>query len=203
MAELQRSSQTFRRSGSSGLVWDERLMSDDQKQRDQRAAGEAEDTSLESRELRHSRSAGSISVGTAQRRPSDGNQAFRTRHVPPALDPPSPKVPRCMFCGIFRKEEPSQPSKPRRYQGAVCCSTIIGDLEVGLVRVFCFCKGQEFLFRQVCMSLCYLSFSSSGYVGSHSQGLRTCLSIKYMMQILVRASIRSVYVYALVHEHDM
>ncbi|XP_066365173.1 uncharacterized protein At1g15400-like [Miscanthus floridulus] len=66
MAELQRSSQTFRRSGSSGLVWDK-------------------------------------------------NRAVDA--VLPALDPPSPKVSRCMFCGIFRKEDPSQPSKskPRRY----------------------------------------------------------------------------------------
>ncbi|KAF0925919.1 hypothetical protein E2562_018722 [Oryza meyeriana var. granulata] len=114
-----RSSQTFRRSGSSGLVWDGRLMSEDQKQSDQRATGDAEAGSLESKELRHSRSTGSGL--TVQRRCSDsversrsGNQAFRTRHVPPALDPPSPKVSRCLFCGIFSKEEPSQPPKPRR-----------------------------------------------------------------------------------------
>ncbi|KAL5202656.1 hypothetical protein ABZP36_013608 [Zizania latifolia] len=122
MAELQRSSQTFRRSGSSGLVWDERLMSEDPNQRDQRATGDAEDGSLEPKEIRHSRSVGSSR--TAQRRCSDsversrsvdGNQAFRSRHVPAALDPPSPKVSRCMFCGIFWKEEPSQPSKPKRY----------------------------------------------------------------------------------------
>uniref|UniRef100_A0A0E0DMR1 Uncharacterized protein n=1 Tax=Oryza meridionalis TaxID=40149 RepID=A0A0E0DMR1_9ORYZ len=115
---LQRSSQTFRRSGSSGLVWDGRLMSEDQNQSDQRATDDAEAGSLESKELRHSRSVGSsIKV---QRRCSDsversrsGNQAFRTRHVPPAMDPPSPKVSRCLFCGIFIKEEPSQPPKPR------------------------------------------------------------------------------------------
>ncbi|KQK07263.1 uncharacterized protein At1g15400 [Brachypodium distachyon] len=120
MAELQRSSQTFRRSGSSGLIWDEKLTSEDQNQRDQGATGEAEVNSLDFKELRHSRSVGSM--GAAQRRQcsdgvrsTDGNQAFRTRHVPPALDPPSPKVASCMFCGIFRKEEPSQASKPRRY----------------------------------------------------------------------------------------
>uniref|UniRef100_A0ACD5TKZ8 Uncharacterized protein n=1 Tax=Avena sativa TaxID=4498 RepID=A0ACD5TKZ8_AVESA len=123
MAELQRSSQTFRRSGSSGLIWEERFMSEDQNQRDQGATGEVEVSSLEPKELRHSRSVGS--TGAVQRRgregverggrSNDGNQAFRTQHVPPALDPPSPKFPSCMFCGIFRKEEPSQPSKPRRY----------------------------------------------------------------------------------------
>ncbi|XP_040249944.1 uncharacterized protein At1g15400-like [Aegilops tauschii subsp. strangulata] len=123
MSELQRSSQTFRGSGSSGLIWEERFMPKDQNQRNQGAAGEAEVNSLELKELRHSRSNGSR--GGVQRRCSDGaerggmpsdiNQAFRTRHVPPALDPPSPKFARCMFCGIFRKEGPSQPSEPRRY----------------------------------------------------------------------------------------
>ncbi|KAL6607755.1 hypothetical protein ACP70R_040818 [Stipagrostis hirtigluma subsp. patula] len=121
MAELQRCSQTFRRSGSSGLVWDERLMSADQNQRDHGATGEeAGEDSLEFKELRHSRNIGSIRMvqqrrdrdGEERSRSNDGNQAFRTRHVLPAQDPPSPKVPRCMFCGIFRKEESSQPSKP-------------------------------------------------------------------------------------------
>uniref|UniRef100_A0A0D9WDC9 Uncharacterized protein n=1 Tax=Leersia perrieri TaxID=77586 RepID=A0A0D9WDC9_9ORYZ len=118
MAGLQRSSQTFRRSGSSGLVWDGRLMSEDQNQGDQRASGDAEAGGLESKELRYSRSVGSIT--TTQRRCSDsveisrsGNQGFRTRHVPPAMDPPSPKASHCLFCGIFRTEEPSQPPKPR------------------------------------------------------------------------------------------
>lgn len=120
MAGLQRSSQTFRRSGSSGLVWDERLMSEDHSQRDQRTSGELEGEALELKELRHSRSVGSIGL---QRRRNDSvehsrcnnSQAFHTRRVPPALDPPSPKVPGCIFCGIFRKAGPSEPSKPRRY----------------------------------------------------------------------------------------
>ncbi|KAE8797132.1 hypothetical protein D1007_27682 [Hordeum vulgare] len=108
MAGLQRSSLTFRRSGSSGMVWGERLMSDEHSQW---TSGEPE-----FRELRHSRSVGSVG---AQRRRNDGTehggQAFRTRRVAPAIDPPSPKVPGCIFCGIFRKAGPSQPSKARRY----------------------------------------------------------------------------------------
>uniref|UniRef100_J3KWV5 Uncharacterized protein n=1 Tax=Oryza brachyantha TaxID=4533 RepID=J3KWV5_ORYBR len=112
MAGLQRSSQTFRRSGSSGLVWDERLMSDGHSERDQEG---------ETLELRHSRSVGSIGL---QRRHGDGaehtrcnnGQAFRTRRVPAAQDPPSPKVPGCIFCGIFRKSGPPEPSKPRSWK---------------------------------------------------------------------------------------
>ncbi|CAM0879856.1 unnamed protein product [Alopecurus aequalis] len=102
MAGLQRSSMTFRRSGSSGLVWDERLMSDDHGQME-----------TEFKELRHSRSVGSVGLQT--RRGSGverGSQAYRARRVTPALDPPSPKVPGCIFCGIFRK---AGSSKARRY----------------------------------------------------------------------------------------
>uniref|UniRef100_A0ACD5TRL4 Uncharacterized protein n=1 Tax=Avena sativa TaxID=4498 RepID=A0ACD5TRL4_AVESA len=103
MAGLQRSSLTFRRSGSSGLVWDERLMSEDH--------GRMEP---EFKELRHSRSVGS--VGLQRRQRDGGNQACRARAVTPALDPPSPKVAGCIFCGIFRKAGSSSgPSKARRY----------------------------------------------------------------------------------------
>jgi hypothetical protein len=105
MAGLQRSSMTFRRSGSSGLVWDERLMSEDHSQMEP-----------EFKELRHSRSVGS--VGLQRRRDGGvehGSQAYRARRVTPALDPPSPKVPGCIFCGIFRKAGSSVRSKNRRY----------------------------------------------------------------------------------------
>ncbi|CAL5096828.1 unnamed protein product [Urochloa decumbens] len=118
MAELQRSSQTFRRSGSSGLVWN-------QNQRGHGTTGDTWDCSLEIKELRHSHSVGSVKMlkqhrggdGKEHSRSNDGNQTFRTQHVPPAVDPPSPKVSRCIFCRIFRKEEPSHTSKPkpRRY----------------------------------------------------------------------------------------
>ena len=89
------------------MVWDERLMSQDGNQR------EPEDAAMESKELGHSRSVGS--VGLQRRRNDDNSQGFRTRRVAPALDPPSPKVPGCIFCGIFRKAGASRPSKPRRY----------------------------------------------------------------------------------------
>ncbi|KAL6627336.1 hypothetical protein ACP70R_031062 [Stipagrostis hirtigluma subsp. patula] len=119
MAGLQRSSQTFRRSGSSGLVWDEKLMSGDNNQLDRRTSGEPEDEAMEFRELRHSRSVGSVGL---RRRRNDGmahsrcnnSHGFHTRSVPPAVDPPSPKVPGCIFCGIFKKAGASEATKPRR-----------------------------------------------------------------------------------------
>ncbi|OEL25165.1 hypothetical protein BAE44_0013811 [Dichanthelium oligosanthes] len=119
MAGLQRSSQTFRRSGSSGLVWDERLMSS---QDGNQGDSEPEGGAMEFKELRHSRSVGTVGLqrrrddgAEHRRRNDDGNQGFHTRRVAPVLDPPSPKVPGCIFCGIFRKAGASEPSKPRRY----------------------------------------------------------------------------------------
>ncbi|KAL6628957.1 hypothetical protein ACP70R_028722 [Stipagrostis hirtigluma subsp. patula] len=126
MAGLQRSAQTFRRSGSSGLVWDERFLND----------GAAEDGGAGKGprpELRHSRSVGSGTGVLLRRRGRDeaeedddkrrklvlakpkekddhrkqqeekeapGRKAFRTRDVAPAADPPSPRVSGC--CAIFR-----------------------------------------------------------------------------------------------------
>jgi len=125
MAGLQRSALTFRRSGSSGLVWDERFLTE-------AAAGHQQP------ELRHSRSVGSVAMlrrggggrgGEANRddkkrkllalaKPNhkDHHQKqeellvpgtgtpFRTRDVAPAAEPPSPRVPAgcCAPCAIFR-----------------------------------------------------------------------------------------------------
>ncbi|URE20931.1 hypothetical protein MUK42_10397 [Musa troglodytarum] len=42
----------------------------------------------------------------------DGRHAFRAVVLPPAVDPPSPKVPRCLCCGFFGKRGSARPSKP-------------------------------------------------------------------------------------------
>ncbi|XP_066325191.1 uncharacterized protein [Miscanthus floridulus] len=124
MAGLQRSALTFRRSGSSGLVWDERFLTEEA------AAGRQQQP-----ELRHSRSVGSVAMlrrggrgrgGEADRddkkrkllalaKPNhkDHHQKqeellvpgtgtpFRTRDVAPAAEP---RVPAgcCAPCAIFR-----------------------------------------------------------------------------------------------------
>ncbi|CAN6230783.1 unnamed protein product [Urochloa humidicola] len=137
MAGLQRSAQTFRRSGSSGLVWDERFLTDGAED-----SGGARGTRPRRQpELRHSRSVGSVSMllrrGEAehgdkkrtklvvvaaakpkhkdrqkQKQEEEGavvaggrkQQAFRTRDVAPAAEPPSPRLPAgcCAPCAIFR-----------------------------------------------------------------------------------------------------
>jgi hypothetical protein len=114
MEGLQRSSSTFRRSGSSGLVWDERFLTEDA---EAKAAGEG-GTDDAQPEMRRSRSTGG--VGMMLRRGGDDKkqqqkkeqqgqkkdeerdpQVFRTKEVAPDVDPPSPRVSGCILCAIF------------------------------------------------------------------------------------------------------
>ncbi|CAL4909369.1 unnamed protein product [Urochloa decumbens] len=83
MAGLQRSSETFRRSGSSGLVWDDKNFSGEIKPAgDDAAAGGA--------------------GAAAERSRSVGHCGYRAAgRVPPAIDPPSPRVGVCGFCKLF------------------------------------------------------------------------------------------------------
>ncbi|CAN6271863.1 unnamed protein product [Urochloa humidicola] len=124
MAGLQRSAQTFRRSGSSGLVWDERFLTDGGAE-DSGTGGDARGLGPRRQpELRHSRSVGSVSMAVAAAAKPKHNkdqkkqeeevvvqvpgrrkqQAFRTRDVAPAAEPPSPRLPAgcCAPCAIFR-----------------------------------------------------------------------------------------------------
>lgn len=109
MEGLQRSSSTFRRSGSSGLVWDERFLTEGA---EAKAAGDG-GTDEAQPEMRHSRSTGG--VGMMLRRGGDDKkkqqqkkedeerdpQVFRTKEVAPDVDPPSPRVSGCILCAIF------------------------------------------------------------------------------------------------------
>ncbi|OVA00462.1 hypothetical protein BVC80_9089g53 [Macleaya cordata] len=124
MAGLQRSAISFRRQGSSGLVWEDRFISGElnqnnknkeeeqqQNQQQQQGGGEV----VEFRELRTSRSVGSIGAARMMER-SRSNGGGRERHhrtgkVSPALDPPSPKVSGCGFCGVFGKPVGTHRSK--------------------------------------------------------------------------------------------
>lgn len=126
MAGLQRSATTFRRSGSSGLVWDERFLTED-------AEAKAGDGTEEPQpELRHSRSVGSIGImrrgggddkklkqkkqKQSQKEDDRNHQVFRTKDVAPDLDPPSPRVSGCILCAIFRSSgsSSSRRAKPRK-----------------------------------------------------------------------------------------
>ncbi|CAK9147137.1 unnamed protein product [Ilex paraguariensis] len=103
MAGLPRSEISFRRQGSSGLVWEDKLFSGELKQT---KAKDEEDTDK----------AESIDPKPAmQRSRSNGNNAYRSMNITPALvDPPSPKASGCGICGLFGKPVATQPRKRRR-----------------------------------------------------------------------------------------
>ncbi|WOL08997.1 hypothetical protein Cni_G17750 [Canna indica] len=115
MAELQRSVTTFRRSGSSGLVWDEKLFTEDMKKKEEEEEGGEEEAGAEFRELRHSKSVGSIGMMARSRSIGGGggsrHAGFRARNLSPPADPQSPEVPRC--CGFFSKQRSAKIPKPR------------------------------------------------------------------------------------------
>jgi hypothetical protein len=51
-----------------------------------------------------------------QRSGSGGHGGYRAGNVQPALDPPSPRVAACGFCGIFSKNSKEAP-QPRHRAG--------------------------------------------------------------------------------------
>lgn len=102
MAGLQRSSMSFRRQGSSGFVWDDRFLSGELKQQqpaqDQESSEENEIVIVKDvKPLRP--------IKTVQRsRSNGGGRGYRsTGKISPAIEPPSPKVSACGFCGGFGK----------------------------------------------------------------------------------------------------
>lgn len=102
MAGLQRSTTSFRRQGSSGLVWNDRFLSGDLS----KMRPNQEDKEVEFRDLRPSRSIGSLGILERSRSAESGGQAaYRSTFKAelPALDPPSPKLAGCGLCGLFGK----------------------------------------------------------------------------------------------------
>ncbi|KAK9268928.1 hypothetical protein L1049_000693 [Liquidambar formosana] len=101
MSGLQRSVTSFRRQGSSGLVWDDKFLSGELNQIKQN--DEQEKEKVEFRELRPSPSVGSNPM-MERSRSNGGGHAYRTRKVAsPPIDPPSPRVSGCGLCAIFGK----------------------------------------------------------------------------------------------------
>lgn len=122
MTRLQRSVTSFRRQGSSGTVWDDKFLNELSDQLNQKADEENKPQEEENpaiavgstSTIRRSRSMittieRSRSNGSVERSRSSGSgRALTTRRVlvlSPALDPPSPRVSACGFCGFPRKKE--------------------------------------------------------------------------------------------------
>ncbi|XP_022756478.1 uncharacterized protein At1g15400-like [Durio zibethinus] len=86
MSGLQRSTTSFRRQGSSGLVWNDKFLSGDLNRMNLNNNNNQENM------IRRSQSDGG------------GGHMYRTMNAAsPSVDPPSPKVSGCGFCGVFGK----------------------------------------------------------------------------------------------------
>ncbi|KAI6671980.1 hypothetical protein NL676_006865 [Syzygium grande] len=117
MGGLKRSEVSFRRQGSSGLVWDDRFLSGELnkivKQHEQEQEEQARDGKLRGDRDGETDAAtrpSGISVAPAaldssQPNGGGGGRGYRasTGRVPPAVEPPSPRVSACGFCSAFRK----------------------------------------------------------------------------------------------------
>ncbi|XAR66921.1 hypothetical protein NMG60_11013301 [Bertholletia excelsa] len=103
MEGLQRSAISFRRQGSSGLVWDDKFLSGELNKVQDEAEGNKTDSSEPNR------------AAAMQRNRSSRDQTYRTvKAVSPTADPPSPKVSRCGFCSMFGKPVQAQKHKPAK-----------------------------------------------------------------------------------------
>ncbi|XP_061340098.1 MAPK kinase substrate protein At1g80180-like [Gastrolobium bilobum] len=111
MAGLQRSEMSFRRQGSSGLVWDDRFLSGELNKLNQHDQEEEHHHHKDKGEIKDLNVAtattpppGSGSLNTIQRSRSNGAaRGYRTGKVSPAIEPPSPKLSVCGFCAAFGK----------------------------------------------------------------------------------------------------
>ncbi|KAJ7956662.1 Plant/F18B13-26 protein [Quillaja saponaria] len=113
MAGLQRSVTSFRRQGSSGMVWDDKFIKGLAGDLNQTKSNQRDD---QKEEPRPSQNKGS--VGMMPRSRSAGARSYPTtvKVSPPRKDPPSPKVSgACGLCGFFGKPVvAAQHPKPKK-----------------------------------------------------------------------------------------
>ncbi|KAL0784751.1 hypothetical protein Bca101_000996 [Brassica carinata] len=90
---LQRSTTSFRRQGSSGLIWNDRFLSGEIRN----------DERKEDRRNDHRDGSMASTTATVKRSASDGGRSNGGRlEISPALDPPSPEISAgCGFCSMF------------------------------------------------------------------------------------------------------
>lgn len=109
MSGLQRSTTSFRRQGSSGLVWDRTFLSGDLNRMKHYNNQEINKENRGSDGMNMLRSCSSRSDG-------GGGNMYRKMYAEslPTVDPPSPKVSGCGFCGVFGKPVHAHAAKKRR-----------------------------------------------------------------------------------------
>ncbi|KAI5337279.1 PREDICTED: At1g15400 [Prunus dulcis] len=104
MAGLQRSSVSFRRQGSSGFVWDDKHLSRELVDKVapllKGGGGRARQDQEKDEIIEGVRAPKPINT-VSRSRSNGGGRSYRTGKVTPAIEPPSPKVSACGFCGGF------------------------------------------------------------------------------------------------------
>ncbi|CAI9114016.1 OLC1v1037487C1 [Oldenlandia corymbosa var. corymbosa] len=140
MAGLQRSAVSFRRQGSSGLVWDDKLIQAElmnqaaaaaaanQREEDSAGAGGEATKSKSQDEIVQAGGGQDVKeeiskasprpAGSMERsRSTGGGRGYRTGRVSPAIEPPSPKVSACGFCSAFGKQQDKSRRRPPKHAG--------------------------------------------------------------------------------------
>ncbi|KAL0463921.1 UNVERIFIED_CONTAM: hypothetical protein Slati_0279700 [Sesamum latifolium] len=114
MAGLQRSAVSFRRQGSSGLVWDDKFLAGlaDQQKEDDNSKPQQE-SKQDSASPAPARDSSPVTGLTIERSRSNGGRGFRTGRVSPAIEPPSPKVSACGCCSAFGKSKKTRRRPPK------------------------------------------------------------------------------------------
>lgn len=102
MAELKRSVTSYRGTGSSGLVWNDKYVSESKDPNQASADHQGSDDEnqiVEHRNLRQSKSVGASVDSTISRSQSTGATIYyrKVKVAPPSKDPPSPKLSTCGF----------------------------------------------------------------------------------------------------------
>ncbi|KAF8050133.1 hypothetical protein N665_2038s0006 [Sinapis alba] len=120
MAGLQRSNISFRRQGSSGIVWDDRLIAELNKQANDQKGETGEQEGQEDQTARPISGGGIKPIrteGGIERSRSNGGGGGNRHHrntgrVSPAVDPPSPRLSAFGCCSAFGKKSVKQRKRP-------------------------------------------------------------------------------------------
>ncbi|CAL5210614.1 unnamed protein product [Lathyrus oleraceus] len=112
MASLARSQVSFRRSGSSGLVWDDRILSGELNKLNPEKQQQCKNTTIEEYNNNLKEHHGGTTIQRS--RSACASRGYRSGKVFPTIDPPSPKLSVCGFCSLFAKNDLRSKSGKRR-----------------------------------------------------------------------------------------
>ncbi|KAM7253866.1 hypothetical protein ACFE04_031548 [Oxalis oulophora] len=123
MAGLQRSAVSFRRQGSSGVIWDDRFLSGELKKKDEHDRQQLrtqQDIKLESEENNKNDVISNIKPISIDRTRSNGRGYSRAGKFSPNVEPPSPRLSACGLCsggfGKTSKKKRRTRTGKRRYR---------------------------------------------------------------------------------------